>query len=175
VSAPPAAKIEPAFGEPLQKLTALTLLDPRVERFAAPGGRLQQVAGFVTIKNESLVDLSQCRVLIDRYEAAGETVELKAQFDPGGPKSGDSFSLRKSEGRRLRIVHRDLADVINEPPHRIPLEGGTFIEIGDNQRCVVHLRLTCNAKRVTIVSIEIATGAPEQVEVKILDQRLACE
>jgi hypothetical protein len=33
-------------------------------------------------------------------------------------------------------------------------------------------RLTSNAKRVTVAAIEITTGAPEQVSVKILDQHL---
>jgi hypothetical protein len=119
-----------------------------------------------------LVDLSECRILIDRYELAGETVEIKAQLDPGGPKSNDHFALRKAESRRLRLTGRDLADVVNDPPHRIPLEGGAFIDIRDNQRCVLHLRLTSNAKRVTVAAIEITTGAPEQVSVKILDQHL---
>jgi hypothetical protein len=172
VSAPPTAKVEPAFGEPLPKLPALMLLNPLTDRTPGNNVRLAFVSGVITIRNESLVDLSECRILIDRYELAGETVEIKAQLDPGGPKSNDHFALRKAESRRLRLTGRDLADVVNDPPHRIPLEGGAFIDIRDNQRCVLHLRLTSNAKRVTVAAIEITTGAPEQVSVKILDQHL---
>jgi hypothetical protein len=162
----------PEFGPPHPKDVVLVLEEPRVELTNAPNNIPALIESFVVIRNASAVTLSECRIRLTRYRAGGHGGPIEAQIDPGGPKSNDYFTLKSGERRRVRISRRDLADVVNEPPHRVALEGGKFIEFGDDEQCFLSLRLTSNAKRVTSATLGITTVAPEQVAINIVEQHL---
>lgn len=145
---------------------------PKVMRMAHPDGQLSGVEGALVIKNDCYMDLKQCEIMLVSvtYQGISQTVmrPVRAGRKPGG-EMDSKFTIKRQSSRPIRLIHRDLVDVVSKPPFllallpdRMPLQG-----IGSYR---LLLELQSEYEHPTRVNLEINIGHGPELEIILQDQ-----
>jgi hypothetical protein len=139
-------------------------------------GEITRVEGFLILRNECYTGLEQCQVLIVSMERDGiETTVMKALESGNTLITGPtSFTLGRSDEKRVRLVSRDLLDRVSRPPFLL----ATFpdrIPLTENTHYRLKVELRSEYEHPTRASVEILTGAHSALEIVLRDQSVGSQ
>lgn len=161
------------FPEPYKK-AVLELKQPKVTKMAGAGGSGEITAVECALIIESRAALHECQVWLGELRSA-EKVERLDAFVRTGRRSKDgvaanTFSIaRRGDTARVMLVHRNLADVISNPPFLLLTDHGDYA-LSDNTNYRLDLELRSEAQHPTKVTLLITTGAGHELDAAIESQ-----
>lgn len=113
-------------------------------------GVLESTECLIVVRSECKVRLEECRVGLEDIKKDG----LSVLYSPS--VSEKSFVMAPGEKRRFRIFHRDLKDVVSNPPHILKL-AGQEIPLEDDVTYQIVLSLRSEYEFPTIVTLLVET------------------